>query len=764
MWIVKPEWIFHGDTRKLPILSIDIEPAGARFITGSMDHTIIIWKLSAINDEQEEEVQLSILTQHCGPVNCVRWSPSSQYFASGSDDGIVIIWEQVEAGLSDNLEEWRCILSLRGHSSDVKELSWNNSGTLLASGSVDNTVILWNIVSKQLAPARILNGHESYISGLAFDPMDRYLATVGEDKQLIIWSTNDWKQIKKISQNFNHASSQPLKRFSYTPDGLNLILPGPKKSAYKYTASVLKSDEYEIEKYLVGHLQAISVAAASKVLYKSDKNPVWIVALGGYDSAVSFWKNGDNEPVVIKDIFACSVADISWSNDGNMILACSSDGTVAAIGLDGELGTPLSQQEMNQYMFSLYGSRPPVPIGGPHSHSHHKRIEPQPLNEQKEERVQGGKRRIQPVLLSTPQSTGGGFPQSPQQLPQISSLQLPQASLISSPNFPQPQLRNPIIMTSPNAPPVPDFKDLQNFSIPFFASFSKVINKGTSKSYTDGICDMKMLEISQLISADADMVVECMEVKTHPQFKSIIRFREGNKTLWQRYLPHTANVLTGSDVFIAAITAEGFLYCFATGSGRQIMPELCIGAVDFFESNGAFLIVILKDGKVQCWNIKNQSIHLESNIKSIAGPIVKAVLKENGEVLIENQAGEGYIYDLELHAWARVKDPTFIQKPDERMSGWNPGSIEEVLNVDLQTFHDFSLTTMEMQLLRLKKLGYTEEYAYNLVRYAQMLADGKDMLRLWDICMELKRANQNLLASIMPILNANQLQFKGINC
>lgn len=74
---------------------------------------------------------------------------------------------------------------------------------------------------------------------------------------------------------------------------------------------MFKSDEMEIEKYLVGHMQAISVVSASKVLYKSEKMPVWIVALGGYDSAISFWKNGDNDPVVIKDIFACSVADIA---------------------------------------------------------------------------------------------------------------------------------------------------------------------------------------------------------------------------------------------------------------------------------------------------------------------------------------------------------------------------------------------------------------------------------------------------------------------
>lgn len=216
-----------------------------------------------------------------------------------------------------------------------------------------------------------------------------------------------------------------------------------------------------------------------------------------------------------------------------MILACSSDGTVAAIGLENDIGIPLTSAEMKQYMVHLYGTLPPIPIGGPHATKGvpHQRTEPIALNEQKEERVQGGKRRIQPVLLSTPQSATT-VQQPAQAIPNISPLVLP--SSISTNPFPSTQFqqqRPQIIMTSPNAPPIPEYDDLKNFSLPFFPSYSKVINKGAQKSYTEGICDMKLLEICDLISTDADLIVECMEIATHVQFKSMIRFREGLKIL-----------------------------------------------------------------------------------------------------------------------------------------------------------------------------------------------------------------------------------------
>ena len=43
-----------------------------------------------------------------------------------------------------NIESWRCAHTLRGHGGDVLDLAWSPNDGLLATASVDNTVIVWN--------------------------------------------------------------------------------------------------------------------------------------------------------------------------------------------------------------------------------------------------------------------------------------------------------------------------------------------------------------------------------------------------------------------------------------------------------------------------------------------------------------------------------------------------------------------------------------------------------------------------------------------
>jgi len=88
-------------------------------------------------------------------VNCVRWSSSGKYLASGGDDKVIIIWKLVSknSGSSgsisnafgkSNLEVWKSQFVLRCHEGDVLDLAWSVDDTYLASCSVDNTVIIWN--------------------------------------------------------------------------------------------------------------------------------------------------------------------------------------------------------------------------------------------------------------------------------------------------------------------------------------------------------------------------------------------------------------------------------------------------------------------------------------------------------------------------------------------------------------------------------------------------------------------------------------------
>lgn len=93
------------------------------------------------------------MENHYGPVNCVRWSPDGKYLASGSDDKLIIIW-QLMPGLSSKVfgqdveihEHWRAVSTLKGHVSDIVDLAWSPDGVKLVSCSLDNKVIVWDIL------------------------------------------------------------------------------------------------------------------------------------------------------------------------------------------------------------------------------------------------------------------------------------------------------------------------------------------------------------------------------------------------------------------------------------------------------------------------------------------------------------------------------------------------------------------------------------------------------------------------------------------
>lgn len=73
------------------------------------------------------------------------------------------------------------------------------------------------------------------------------------------------------------------------------------------------------------------------------------LAIGSRDRSVSVWCTHYSRPlIVVHDLFTDSVLDLSWSQikDQTILLACSTDGTIAALLLsEDELGTSLSAEE-----------------------------------------------------------------------------------------------------------------------------------------------------------------------------------------------------------------------------------------------------------------------------------------------------------------------------------------------------------------------------------------------------------------------------------
>lgn len=111
----------------------------------------------------------------------MRWSPDGNLLASGSDDKCVLVYylNSSEAtktfgshSSTPNKENWSACYTLRGHTMEVLDISFSPR-EILASASIDNTILLWNMASPSVSmfPFKILHEHTSFVKGLAFDPI-----------------------------------------------------------------------------------------------------------------------------------------------------------------------------------------------------------------------------------------------------------------------------------------------------------------------------------------------------------------------------------------------------------------------------------------------------------------------------------------------------------------------------------------------------------------------------------------------------------------
>ena len=67
----------------------------------------------------------------------------------------------------------------------------------------------------------------------------------------------------------------------------------------------------------------------------SKKSTFVCLAIGSRDRSMSVWLTSLKRPLfVIHDVFESSILDLAWSKDGLVLLACSMDGSVAAVVLD----------------------------------------------------------------------------------------------------------------------------------------------------------------------------------------------------------------------------------------------------------------------------------------------------------------------------------------------------------------------------------------------------------------------------------------------
>lgn len=178
---------------KAAVLDVTFSPDGKTFVTASADKLIKHWTLNG--------KLLATFTGHTDVVNSVSFSPDGQLIASSSDDKTVKVWQiqgkllRTMLGHSDRV--WEAIFSPQEKSTlpVAKTHKTTEKNLIIASASIDRTVRIWQLDGTELVS---LKGHKDGVISLSFSPDGKMLASGGLDNNIILWNLQQVGTLDKL--------------------------------------------------------------------------------------------------------------------------------------------------------------------------------------------------------------------------------------------------------------------------------------------------------------------------------------------------------------------------------------------------------------------------------------------------------------------------------------------------------------------------------------------------------------------------------------
>jgi len=214
------------------------------------------------------------LKGHNGAVYTVDFSPSGDLLASGSFDKSICIWDTYTG---------KKLKQMIKHTMNVTDICWSNDSSKLLSGSFDQTCKLWDIESGKMINSFDYHG---FVQCVKYNPKDNNIFLCGTTKKMIVL-----KDTRKPTESFVIENNSMINSMYVYNDG-SYVLTGDSLGYIKTwdirTGKCVNSILNEPKGQPVSHL------TVSKRLY-DDEEPRYL-SVNSYDNIIRVYDRGFSPP------------------------------------------------------------------------------------------------------------------------------------------------------------------------------------------------------------------------------------------------------------------------------------------------------------------------------------------------------------------------------------------------------------------------------------------------------------------------------------